>query len=176
MIKGKKTFISAVEEEHLEKLLYWRNLEDFRVNFREFRELNLKQQTKWFEKVNSSKNEFMFSIFNLHDNSLIGACGLLYIDWIIRSADFSFYIGMDEKYIDDDGLAYDSAKILMDYGFNTLNLNKIWMELYSFDEKKLDFFKNQFNFKVDAQLRDNVYAKGKYHDSFILSLLKKDFK
>ena len=48
---------------------------------------------------------------------------------------------MDEKYIDDDGLAYDSAKILMDYGFNTLNLNKIWMELYSFDEKKLDFLR-----------------------------------
>ena len=47
------------------------------------------EQKKWFERTTSSPNDFMFSILDKKER-LIGACGLLYIDWIIRSADFSF--------------------------------------------------------------------------------------
>ena len=32
-------------------------------------------------------------IMDLVDNKVLGACGLCYIDWINRNADFSIYIG-----------------------------------------------------------------------------------
>jgi hypothetical protein len=49
------------------------------------------------------------------------------------------------------------------------------MELYEFDNKKIDIFTNTFNFEVDGKLRENCFEDGKYWDSYIISLLKNDF-
>ena len=177
MIKSKNFGLRAVEEKDLEKLRDWRNLTDFRKNFREVRELSLTDQKNWLRSVNDAKqNNFMFSIIDLKNNQVIGACGLLYINWIISSADFSFYIGKDELYIDNKGIALEIANLLIDYGFNNLNLNKIWMELYEFDYKKINFFTKEFNFLVDGKLRQNCFEDGKYYDSLIISLLRSDYK
>lgn len=172
MIIGDLTGLRAVEKEDLSILRDWRNIPEFRRNFREVRELNMSNQEAWFQKscVNNP-NDFMFVIVRLNDNKPIGACGLLYINWIIRSADFSFYIGDDKGYIDKDGYAEDAAKVLIEYGFKNLNLHKMWMELYEFDNMKLEFFQKKFDFKVDGVLRDNCFEDGRYMNSYILSLI-----
>ncbi len=175
MIRGEITGLRAVEIEDLKLMRDWRNIPSFRQNFREFKELNMKNQNDWFDYVSSSKNDFMFIITRLYDNKPVGVCGLTYINQIIKSADFSFYIGHKELYIDDKGLAFDSANLLINYGFKTLNLNKIWMELYEFDDKKINFFTNKFNFKIDGKLRQNCFHDGKYYDSLMLSLIKSEY-
>lgn len=175
MIKGELTTLRAVEYNDLDKLKLWRNNPDFRKNFREHKELNSVNQNLWFEKISDSKNDYMFSIIENNTNKLIGACGLLYIDWIIRSADVSMYIGKDDLYIDND-LAFDTSKSLFKYGFETLHLEKLWMELYEFDKVKIDFFTKKFNFKIDGKLRNNCFYEGQFYDSYIVSLLKTEFK
>jgi RimJ/RimL family protein N-acetyltransferase len=175
MIKGKKTGLRALERADLEQLRDWRNITDFRKHFREVRELSMYNQEKWLEITNNRSTDFMFGIVDLENGELIGAAGLLYINWINRAGDFSFYIGRDEAYIDDKGYAYDAAKTLIEYGFNNLNLNKIWMELYEFDEKKLKFFREDFNFQTDGKLRQNCFEGGRYWDSYIISLLRSEF-
>ncbi|SDG75395.1 GNAT family N-acetyltransferase [Winogradskyella thalassocola] len=176
MIKGKKVGLRALEREDLKFLRDWRNNVDFRRNFREVRELSLTDQEKWFESIQNTKHiNFMFTIVNIETNEPIGAAGLLYINWINRSADFSFYIGKDDIYIDDKEVSNEAAKLLVDYGFNNLNLNKIWMELYEFDTRKIDFFTKKFKFKQDGLLRQNCFEDGKYWDSYIISLLKSDY-
>ena len=173
MIKGNKVGLRAVERTDLEFFRDWRNIVDFRKHFREVRELSLVDQEKWFESLQTTKHiNFMFTIVDLKTNMPIGAAGLLYINWINRSGDFSFYIGENESYIDNDGFAKEASSLLINYGFNNLNLHKIWMELYEFDVKKLQFFQNDFGFKVDGKLRDNCFEDGKYWDSYIISLLK----
>jgi RimJ/RimL family protein N-acetyltransferase len=173
MIKGKLTGLRAVEAKDLEQLKHWRNLSSFRRNFREVRELSTENQLSWFNALHGNiQRDYMFSIVDLQNETLIGAGGLLYINWIIRSADFSFYIGKDESYIDEKGYAEDAARLLIDYGFNNLNLHKIWMELYEFDEKKITFFKNKFHFKTDGILRDNCFEDGRYWNSLIISLIE----
>jgi RimJ/RimL family protein N-acetyltransferase len=175
MLIGNYTYLRSIESSDLEKLRDWRNIPEFRINFREHRELNLVNQQNWYVKLMTSSNDYMFVIVDLNTNEVIGACGLLYTNWIIRSADFSFYIGKDNLYIDEK-YAKDAAKILIKYGFNDLNLNKIWMELYEFDKKKLDFFQSCFNFKIDGKLRENAFANGKYWDSYIISLISSDLR
>jgi RimJ/RimL family protein N-acetyltransferase len=174
MLVGKYIYLRPVEKTDLEKLRDWRNNSQFRINFREHRELNLENQLNWFNKLTTSLNDYMFIIVDKKNEEIIGACGLLYTNWIIRSADFSFYIGKDNLYIDEK-FAFDAANVLITYGFKDLNLNKIWMELYEFDQKKLDFFQNKFKFQVDGKLRQNAFADGKYWDSFIISLLNREF-
>jgi RimJ/RimL family protein N-acetyltransferase len=175
MIEGKNVGLRAIESDDLQQLRDWRNLTSFRRNFREHKELNMINQNKWFDKVSSSANDYMFIIQSLKSEERLGACGLLYINWITRSADFSFYIGHDERYIDNSNLSLEAAELLISYGFNNLHLNKIWMELYEFDSKKIDFFSNKMGFKVDGRLRSNCFEDGRYYDSFILSLLRKDY-
>lgn len=174
MIKGEKIGLRAVEQEDLAQLRDWRNLPQFRRCFREYRELNMENQLAWFKRVSESKNDFMFSIVELETTCLIGACGLLYTDWLIRSSDFSFYIGKDGSYIDDNGLADEAARLLLSFGFESLNLNKVWMELYEFDSRKLEFFQG-LGFKVDGKLRANAFDQGRYWDSILLSLLSSEW-
>lgn len=165
----------AVEKKDLETLKDWRNIPNFRKNFREVRELNNDNQEKWFDKTNNSPNDYMFLFEDIENKTPVGAGGLLYINWIIRSADFSFYIGHNQGYVEDK-YAINAATLLIEYGFNNLNLNKIWMELYEFDSKKITFFKEKFHFKIDGKLRDNCFEEGRYWDSLILSLTSNDFK
>ena len=172
MIKGKKVGLRAVEKQDLPFLRDWRNIPEFRKHFREVRELSLTNQEAWFETLQKTEHiNFMFTIVDLDSQKPIGAAGLLYINWIIRSADFSFYIGDEKKYIGNDGIAEEAAGLLIDYGFNNLNLHKIWMELYEFDDQKIDFFMNKFEFKRDGILRDNCFEDGKFWNSLIISKL-----
>ena len=172
MIKGKKVGLRAVEKQDLKFLRDWRNIVEFRKNFREVRELSLIDQEAWFDHLQKTKHfNYMFTIIDLDTLKPIGAAGLLYINWIIRSADFSFYIGDENKYIGNDGIAKEATKLLIDYGFNNLNLHKIWMELYEFDTQKIDFFTNEFKFKQDGVLRDNCFEGGQYWNSLIISLI-----
>jgi RimJ/RimL family protein N-acetyltransferase len=175
MIKGNTVGLRALEAEDLMLLRDWRNIASFRRNFREHRELNMTNQNAWYTRTVTSANDFMFVFQRLSDGIAIGAGGLLYVNWILRSADFSFYIGLDELYIDNNGLALESAGLLINYGFNNLNLNKIWMELYEFDTAKIEFFTKQFGFSVDGKLRNNCFEDGRYFDSYIISLLRDEY-
>ena len=56
-----------------------------------------------------------------------------------------------------------------------INLNKIYAEIYSIDIDKLELFKRN-KFKKDAVLREHYYYNGKYVDSYILSILKSEYK
>ena len=64
-------------------------------------------------------------------------------------------------------------QITYEYGFNELGLNKIWTEIYEFDEKKKILYE-QFGFKQDGLLRENYWFDGRWWDSIILSKLFSD--
>ena len=77
MIKGKKVYLSSIEEKDLESLRYWRNLPDYRKYFREYREISSQMQKTWYEKVvNGDKNTIMFAIRSIENDELLGCCGL----------------------------------------------------------------------------------------------------
>lgn len=176
MLAGKKICLKAVERKDLKQLLEWRNKPEFRKHFREYRELSMAQQEKWYEeKVMRDSSTMMFGIRRLNDNSLLGCCGFVYISWVYRHADISLYIGWNDSYIDNRGYAEESVRLLLDYGFKELGLNKIWTEIYIFDKKKKRLY-DKFGFKVDGVLRQNCFHDGKFWDSYILSILASEWQ
>lgn len=175
MITGKLVGLRAIEKEDLKTLRDWRNIPSLRRNFREYRELSLQNQEKWYENLHHTNDvNFMFMIERLTDHSPLGACGLLYTNWLLRAADFSLYIGFEGSYIDRHGYAKEAALLLLEYAFNSLNLNKVWMELYEFDTTKMQLFTEELGFKKDGILRDNCFEDGRYWNSYIISLTRKD--
>lgn len=175
MLKGNIISLVAVEKEDLKILRDWRNSTEFRKYFREFRELNMTMEEKWFEeKVVNDPSTIMFSIRRLEDNELIGCCGFVYINWVHRHADLSLYIGWNDAYIDDMGYAEESCRLLFNYGFQELALNKIWTEIYEFDDKKKKLY-DKFGFNQDGLLRQNYFYEGKWWHSRILSILSSEY-
>lgn len=172
MIKGKTVGLRAIEKKDLSQLLEWRNQPEFRQYFREYRELNSDHQMSWYEKyVMNDPCTRMFAIVELSTNELIGACGLCYIDWINRNADFSIYIGKDNLYI-DDVYAIEAAKLLEKYGFEELNLHRLWAEIYSIDEKKKTFF-NALGFTKEGHFKETHWTNGKWVDSIYFAKINK---
>lgn len=175
MFRGEKVCIDAVKREDLPLLMQWRNLPEYRKYFREYRELNMDMQQRWYEnKVLNDSNTEMFAI-RLNDNEeLIGCCGLCYINWVHRNADLSLYIGWQESYIDDQGYAEEACTLLFDYGFKELGLQKIWTEIYCFDEKKMSLY-THMGFHKDGELRNQYYYEGRWWNSYMLSLLSEEW-
>ena len=172
MVIEDKIGIRAIEIEDLSLIQKWRNDEGLRKFFREYREFSMTQKKDWYLKMINDNRFEMFVIVDLELNEVIGVTGVTYIDWPNRHGDVHFYIGKNSSWIDDH-YAPKAINIILNYGFNILNLNKLWAEIYEIDTKKLNFFKS-IGFEVDATLREHYYYQGKYYDSHILSLLKKD--
>ena len=170
MLKGEIVGLRAIEKSDLPQLLEWRNKPENRRFFREYRELSSDNQEAWYENiVLKANNVKMFAIINLKDNSLLGACGLCYIDWINRNADFSIYIGKDGIYIDEK-YAFDAAKVMMKYAFDELNLHKLWAEIYDIDEPKKKFF-DTLDFTLEGVHKQTHWTEGKWVDSLFYGLI-----
>lgn len=173
MLKGKYVGLRAIEEADLPTLLSWRNDPSLRKYFREYRELNSTQQKDWFNsKVNNDLCTRMFSILNLETDELLGACGLCYIDWINRSADFSIYLGYQSIYLDQQ-LATDAAEIMRRYAYTELGLHRLWAEVYAFDLVKIAFF-HQLKFVLDGTHRQTHWHDNQWSDSLFFSHLSSD--
>lgn len=175
MLSGNIVGLRAIEEYDLPILLEWRNKPEFRQFFREYRELNMEDQKKWFEnRVLDDECTCMFSIVELSSAQLIGACGLCQINWQNRCADFSIYIGKDDLYV-DERYAIDSGKVLIKYGFSELNLHRLWSEIYDMDEKKKILFK-ELGFEHEATHKETHWTNGRWVDSWYYRLLRKNYK
>ena len=116
----------------------------------------------------------MFSIVSLGTGELLGACGLCYIDWQNRCADFSIYIGKDDLYIDET-YAVDAARTMIRYGFEELNLYRLWTEIYEIDEKKKEFFR-VLGFVHEATHKETHWTEGRWVDSWYYRLLRKEYR
>ena len=96
-----------------------------------------------------------------------------YIDWLRHSADFSIYLGADDLYIDDT-FAPDAARLLLRYGFEELNLHRVWAEIYDFDSAKRDFLP-ALGFKLEGRHRETHWSEGRWSDSLFYGLLDREY-
>ena len=172
MISGKKIYLVPVERENIEQLRVWRNKPELRKYFREYKEISKDVQIKWYEnRVLGDLKQVNFEIHDINSKKIIGHCGLYYIDWIHRHAEFGIYIG-DDKFR-SGGFGSDALRTLICYGFNDLNLNKIWCEVYD-NNDALDAYKH-IGFAHEGKMRQHYFNEGRYWDSHILSMLKGEY-
>jgi RimJ/RimL family protein N-acetyltransferase len=170
-ILGQKVKLRPIELSDLPVIKSWRNDTSLMRYFREYRFFSDTQKEDWYNKM-IKDDRFEFFIIECKYGKPIGIAGITYIDWVNRHADVHFYIGDESQWIDD--IYSDEAfEIILKYGFNNLNLNKLWAEIYEIDNKKLDFFQRK-GFLIDANLREHYFYNGKYYTSHILSLLRNE--
>lgn len=173
MIYGDRIYLCAVEEKNIEQLRIWRNSEDLRKYFREYREIDTAMQKKWYyERVSGSITQVDFEIHIKDTGKLIGHCGLYYIHPIYRSGELTIYVGdFTER---NKGYGTNALKTLLQYGFDQLNLNRISAEVYTNNNAVRVYQK--VGFIGEGVLRQSVFKDGKYLDSIMLSMLRSDYE
>jgi len=175
MLKGEKIILEHISYPDLEIILNWRNDQKLTQYFRENKILGIEQQKEWFSKITDIENisEYFFLIKTINEYEPVGVCGLNYIHWINRTAQLSLYIGKDHIYIDSEGWADEACKMIEDYGFNRLNLNKIYCEVYEFDEKKI-LLLEKANYKLEGRFIKHIFRNGSYFDSLYFGKIKRN--
>jgi len=104
----------------------------------------------------------------VNNSTLIGHCVLTNIHWTYRTAEFGIYIG--DKAGRGFGWGTEALKLLLTYGFDVLNLNKVWGEVYD-DNPALKIFE-KLGFKQECIMKQARFMHGKYCDIFVIGMLK----
>jgi RimJ/RimL family protein N-acetyltransferase len=154
--------IIPLEERYLEDLMLIRNKHTSFL--RQEKQLTCEDQLKWF---NNKKDCVIFSV--LQNARFIGAAGLTYIDMKTKKAEISIIL---DNYIDNR--ADDVINKIVEYGFNELELNKIYNEVYEYDQAKMKaLLKN--NFQLDGILREDHLKNDVLINIYVYSVLKSEW-
>jgi hypothetical protein len=174
MIKGNLVYLVKPQREDMPKLLEWRNDPNNRKYYREYKESNLEDQIKWYENtmmVDPTWHHFVVKPIN-DPNKIIGVTFLNHIHPIYRTGEFGITLG-DPEYR-GKGYGKDMLLTLIKYGFEQLNLNRIWCEVYS-NNDSVHVYRN-IGFKDEGVLRQHVFKDNKYLDSYMLGMLKSEYE
>jgi RimJ/RimL family protein N-acetyltransferase len=162
--------LRKIREEDLSIIRDWRNAKGTREYNTQFVLLNLVNQKQWFNHIKNSLHQKMFIITKNHIP--IGVCGLIKIDYKKRNADVAIIIGNEQ--IRNKGIGTKSLKLLLEYGFKKLKLNKIGAEIFDFNTNSKKLFEN-LNFKHEVKFRENLWRDGQWWDTHFYSILINEY-
>ena len=169
---GERIYLSPRNSEDVEKFTEWMN--DFEVTDYTGRSgslMSLEGERRYLEE--NDNPEATFSIITLEHNKLIGTVGLEKIDRTNRTAILGIFIG-DKDYL-SKGYGTEAIKLVLDYGFNYMNMHSIRLDLISCNERALKCYK-KCGFKEMGRTRENKFVNGKYYDTISMDILSTEFK
>jgi RimJ/RimL family protein N-acetyltransferase len=132
----------------------------------------MESQMDFFESyLLKSNTKLQLGICIYGTSDIIGVISLNNIDYINRKCEFSIVIG--EKKQQNLNIFIESTNLIFNHAFNTLNLNKIYGGTISKDFATL--MCRFLNCSMIGVTPEEIYKEGVYHDSYLYSILKKDF-
>ncbi len=172
VLRGEKVFIRAVEREDLKKRAEWINdpVVQRTLNF-QYPMSHAKMQ-KWFDHVIGDYSRRDFSIFTIEDNKYIGFGGLTNIDNQARKAEL--YASIGEKEYWKSGFALDAWKVIANFGFVELGMNKIYGYQLTYN-RAVRKVAEEMGGTVEGILRQDIYAHGEYRDRAVVAMLRSEW-
>ena len=94
------------------------------------------------------------------------------VDYKNRNAKIKYWIG---KKFWGQGLGREAAELILDFGFNTLRLKRIWAKVVRLNKRSKNLLK-KIGFRYEGRLRKNTFRNGKYMDDLRFALLKEEWQ
>ena len=170
-IVGERIYLSPRSIEDVEKYTEWMN--DFEVtdyNGRSHQIMTIEAERKYLEE--HINDEAVFAIVDSEGDNLIGTVGLHEVDHFKRKATLGIFIG-DKEYR-NKGYGTEAIKLILDYGFNYLNLNNIKLDVLEFNIRAITCYK-KCGFKEYGRRRQSNFINGKYYDTVEMDILAEEF-
>ena len=169
-IKGDRIYLSPMNSDDYEIYTKWMNDKSVTENLSMHTQIvTLNSEKQWLEKNN---NEYTFSIILKEEDRLLGNVSLMEVDLINGKAVLGIFIG--EKDDRNKGYGKEAIKLILNYGFNSLNLNNIMLQVYSFNEKAINTYK-KIGFKTFGIRRSCKYHDGVIYDEVYMDIVKEEF-
>lgn len=169
---GKKCYLSPVSEEDADQYCQWLNDWEVTQNTLVFRQqLSLSKEEDILKEMITSCAA-AFAIVDIQTDKLIGNCSLFNIEKLNRKAELGIIIG-DKSYW-NRGYGTEATQLLLDYGFNILNLHNIMLEVFSFNKRAIASYQ-KVGFKFIGKRREALIMGGKKYDEIMMDILSTEF-
>jgi RimJ/RimL family protein N-acetyltransferase len=175
-ICGEKVSLAPISIEEAETFAQWLNDLAIALPFGEeaYTVVTVETQRRDLTKAQERGADYhVFSIIENEADHLVGRCLIFDIDYINRSAKIGLFIGDKECW--NKGYGGETVRLLLDYGFNLLNLNSILLYAYSFNEKAIHCYKRE-GFKEIGRIREARIIGHRRYDVIMLDILAEEFK
>ncbi|MGB7606187.1 MAG: GNAT family protein [Lutisporaceae bacterium] len=135
-------------------------------------QITLEEEYKWFENQSAFKDTYSFAVETIEDGKYIGGCGVNKLDWKNSVAVVGIFIG-DKNYW-GKGYGTDAMKVLVKFIFEQMNINKIKLFVYSFNERAVKSYE-KCGFVREGVLRQEMFRDGKYNDEYVMGILRDEY-
>jgi RimJ/RimL family protein N-acetyltransferase len=176
MIYGDGIRLRALEKEDLPHFVRWLNDPEVRDHLNLYHPLSMEDEERWFEeqmKLDPVQRPLSIEIQPSGEEwVLVGNCGLVTLDWRTRTAELGIQIG--EKTYWNQGYGTRAIQLLLKYGFQTLNLHRLWLRVYASNPRAIRVYQKA-GFIHEGTLREGHFQDGRYVDVEIMSVLREEW-
>ena len=137
------------------------------------RPTSIAAEEAFIEAVSRSETDLVFGICDRATGALIGVTGLHRIDHKNRHAMFGIFIG-DARWR-GKGRGTEATAMIAGYAFDTLNLNRVWLHVYEDNTRAIRAYQ-KVGFRKEGLLRQDSYRRGRYWNTVVMGLLRKERK
>ncbi len=178
MIIGHRIRFRAVERGDLPTFVTWLNDPEVQQGIMIHHPFSQAEEENWYEgMIKHPIDEHVMGIEAGETDpeageeqwKLIGSLAFNEIDWRNRAAEFGIMIG-DKKYW-NRGYGTEAVLLLVNHGFNTLNLNRIFLRVFENNPRAIRAYEKA-GFVHEGRLRQAEFRDGKYIDVLMMSRLK----
>jgi len=163
-IVGKKVYLSPININDAEKYTEWINDLNISINLGNAAGVySIEKEKEILERL--SKEGYNFAIVDLKKDELIGNCGLMDINMRNGTGELGIFIGNKDYW--GKGFGNESISLLLDYGFNILNLNNIMLRVSSFNKRAINCYKKCGFKEIGRRRQSNVVGIKKYDDIYM---------
>lgn len=124
------------------------------------------------KRMDGNEKEPFFAICLHEDNRHVGNIKIGPINWHHRSADISLFVG--DKSLWGKGIATEAIKLVTDFGFRILNLNKLKAGCYANNLGSAKAFE-KLGFEREGLLREQFISNGNKIDMIVLGITASDY-
>ena len=126
----------------------------------------------YFEGLKNATQQVVLAIIHTESGKHIGNVALQNINWVSRNAEFAILVGDKEFW--RGGYGGEAARLIVDYGFNRLNLHRIYCGTFDNNTGMIKLA-GKLKMKEEGLRREAVYKNGIYHNIIEFGVLKSEF-
>lgn len=177
MIYGDRIRLRASERTDLPLFVKWLNDPEVIQYLSLFHPLSLAAEEQWFEamlKKHPAEQVLVIEMRQGEESWLpLGNCSFMDLDWRNRSAEFGIFIG--EKSYWSRGYGSEATRLMLQYGFGTLNLHRIWLRVFANNRRAIRAYEKA-GYQQEGIQRQALFQEGRYIDVLVMSILRPEWE
>lgn len=127
---------------------------------------------KYYERVSGSASELVLAVELKEGGVHIGNISLQAIQWVDRSAEFAVLFG--EKAHWGKGYSKEAGTLLVEHGFRSLNLHRIYCGTNQDNDGMISLAKH-LKMKEEGRRREAIFKDGKFLDILEFGVLAREW-